>query len=107
MGVQRDRVAAFKAALAATGATEFRMPMATPDAVALAGELLTDDVTPRFAHTAHVSAALAAELASAAPEEGDFEGQLARADRIKRAAATFWDAFEGESVDGVEIIRRR
>ena len=39
--------------------------------------------------------------------EGDDEALIAWAGKAKAAREAFWDAFEGEIVDGIEIIRRR
>jgi hypothetical protein len=104
MGVQRDRVTAYRAALASTGAKEFRMPMSTKDAIALAAELEEAEVR----HPAAVVAGLAAlQNIGQSPEKDDSEGVMRFFNELSKAATIFWDGFEGQTVDGVEIIRRR
>jgi hypothetical protein len=104
MGVQRDRVAAFRAALVLAGAKEFRMSLDTKSAVQLATELEGEVVR----HPEAVAAGLAAlSSLSDPPEEGDTEGAMRFFAELNKAAVIFWDGFEGQPVDGVEIIRRR
>lgn len=104
MGVQRDRVAAYRDAVAPTGAKEIRMPMTTQDAAELLTELNKEEV--RHPEACVAGFAALAEVGKA-PEAGDSEALMRYFDRLSKAATIFWDGFEGQTVDGVEIIRRR
>jgi hypothetical protein len=105
MTKKREIVAAYAAAVALAGATEPRLHLATNDAAALAVELAASGFTFR-----HETAAVRAEaylIAVASDEPSDLEAKLPWLLNIEAAARLFWDAFEGQPVDGVEIIRKR
>lgn len=102
MSNHRARVAAYKEAVGTTGATEIRMPMSTLDALELAQELNADDLR----HAEKVGNAVA-EFATLPAEPAEFEARLVHMKAMKDLTDKFWDAFEGQPVDGVEIIRRR
>jgi hypothetical protein len=99
---QRERVAAVKGALEIAGAKEFRLPMSTADAAKLAAELQPDELR----HPEQVAIGLKAldEVASA---PSDPEAAIAHGVNVAAAANKFWDGFEQQIVDGVEIIRKR
>jgi hypothetical protein len=100
----RDQVVAYRAALEAAGAQEIRLALPTPVAVALAKEL--DPAQAR--HPEQLAAALAQHDAlPAAPSGDDVEALAAYGTAYGAVAGAFWDAFEGQTIDGVEIIRRR
>lgn len=97
-------IAAYRGALAAAGATEFRRAATTEDAIALSREL----PDAALDHAERVRAAVAvwdALTAETAPT--DRAALTAHLNALARAEADFWDGFEGQSVDGVQIIRRR
>lgn len=102
----RAQVVAFHAVVSAQGADTVRMALATADAVELATELEGDEAR----HAGPLAVALAAYAKPDMPPSDLVkfpEAVLAWAERAKKRAADFWDAFEGEVIDGVEIIRRR
>jgi hypothetical protein len=102
----RTQVAAYRDAMALAGAKEIRLALATPAAVAVARELAPADAR----HPEQLAAALQAWDEYAAlpvPGPDEFDATLAHAKAGGVAADVFWEAFEGQPVDGVEIIRRR
>lgn len=99
---QRARVASYRDAVAAAGAAEIRMAMTTQDAVELAGELAAGEAR----HADALAAGLAA-LAEVGQAPTDVEAIIEWGRKRAAAADQFWDAFEGQVVDGVEIVRRR
>lgn len=104
--MNREQLAATRAALVAMGATDVRVPLSTPAAVELARELAQGEAK----HPDLLASALRAwdELAAQpAAEPDDFEATLAKARAAGVVADVFWEAFEGQTVDGAEIIRRR
>lgn len=106
MPTQRQAVADYLAAMKLNGAQEVRLQLATDKAVGLAKELAASE----HRHPEKLAAAIERfEAAVAAPDPAadDFEGRLASVKELDEASKAFWDAFEGQVVDGVEIIRRR
>ncbi len=106
MPTQRQAVADYLAAMKLNGAQEVRLQLATDKAVALAKELSSSELR----HADKAAAAIArfeAAVARPDPAADDFEGRLAAVKELDEASKSFWDAFEGQVVDGVEIIRRR
>ena len=99
---EREKVAAYKAALELTGARELRMPMSTQDAVRLAGELKQGEARHPQALLEGVDA-----WAALGPAPTDPEAQIAYGTQVAKAADKFWNGFEQQVVDGVEIVRRR
>lgn len=97
----RERIAAYAAAVGPTVSGEMRMPLSDSDGIALAGEL--DD----FRHPDQVRAALKQHAEAGEQPKDDVDEIVAWAGKVKKAADAFWDAFEGEQVDGVTVIRRR
>lgn len=98
-----ERVNLWRELHESVGAVEHRMAHTTADAMALARSLDANVLT-------HAEKAIAAvksfeELAvSELPKE---EAKLlAYLKARERARADFWDAFEGQVVNGVEIVRR-
>lgn len=83
---------------AAIGAV--RAPLDDIDAMTLAVE-----VTPQN-HPDQVREAQAA-FVELGPQPTEVGAVVAWAKKVEAALARFWDAYEGEVVDGVEIIRRR
>lgn len=104
MSLTRSRLAALVAAQAAIGVPLTRVPVGTKDALELATELEPHEI--RHADLLPPAVAgLKAALALPVLEEIDLE-----VERVKLQAdaiTAFWNAFEGQVVDGVEIIRRR
>lgn len=102
---QRDKLTAYAAALqAAHGAdVEIKYPLRTSEAIALAQEL---DVAGA-AQAEAITVSAAAFVAAAALPATDPEEQILAGAALAKAATEFWDAFEGQTVDGVTVIRRR
>lgn len=99
----RERVAALGIALA-DQAEAPRMALSDDDALELARTVSEQDAQ----HPALLAAALG-EF-DAAVKEGEPTGLAARAaygERIGKILGRFWEAFEGQPVLGVEIVRRR
>jgi hypothetical protein len=100
----REQVAAYREAMALAGAKEIRLALATPAAVALAKEI--GPTAARYPD--RLVAALAQyDALPAAPAPDDVEALASYGRAYGAASESFWDAFEGQVVDGVEIIRRR
>lgn len=100
----RARLAAFVAALGSAAPAEPVLALDDADAITLAGEV--DSAALRF--PAEVAAAVAAlEEVGPAPTAGNAADLVAWAKAYDAAAAAFWDVFEGQTVDGVRVIRRR
>jgi len=97
------RVVAYRDAMAGIGATQLRMPFATTDAITLAGELVPEEIR----HPEAFAKGIEAWDALGSPPAGDAEKMLTHGAAMAKAADAFWNAFEGQVVDGVEIIRRR
>lgn len=97
----RERIAAYKAAVGPTASDVLRYPLTDAEGFELATELGASNV--RFPDA--ITAAAAKLPQGPAPEKDD--ELVAWALKRKAAADAFWDAFEGEEVDGVTIIRRR
>lgn len=99
------KVKAYAAAMALADAIEgARLPLGTQDAVDLATELSASGV--KFRHDDKVKAAVAA-WGDIGPMPEDVEQGIYYGRKVARLASEFWDEFEGEVVEGVEIIRRR
>jgi hypothetical protein len=96
--MSRARIAAVKAALPAVE----RLALTDTEGFALANEVGPENCR----HAAALKAALAAQ-ASLPPRPTDDDALIAWALKAKAAREAFWDAFEGEIVDGVEIVRVR
>ena len=80
------------------------LAMTDAEAVALVGEMKPEELRhPEAVATA--AAALAA--VPAAPAGGSDEAVEAWYGAKRAASAAFWDAFHGELVDGVSVIRKR
>lgn len=99
----RERVAAYAAAMAGD-VPELRRALSDDDALELA-RTVTEEEARDFG-------GLVAALAEfdAAVEEGEPAGLAARAlygERVGKILGRFWDSFEGQVVEGVEIVRRR
>jgi hypothetical protein len=102
----REQVAAYREAMTLAGAKDFRLALATPAAVAIAKAL--EPAEARYPE--QLAAALQAWDEYAAlpvPAPDDFDAAIAHSKAAGVAAEVFWEAFEGQPVDGVEIIRRR
>lgn len=99
----RDRVVAYAAALA--GHTpELRMALSDDDALELART-----VSEAEAREPGLLAAALGEFDDAVAE-GEPAGIAARAaygERLGKILGRFWEAFEGQVIEGVEIVRRR
>jgi hypothetical protein len=95
-------VNAYRDAVAKPGAEVIRMRLSTAEAVELAKSL--DSASVR--HPKQLAAAVA-DFAVTDPQPTEPEALLSWAAREQRRATEFWSAFEGEVVQGVEIIRRR
>lgn len=103
----RERIAAYKAAVGPTVSGELRYPLTDSEGVALALE-----VGPgKCRHSDAVGVAiekLKAALEATDKAKGEsLDALVAAANKVADASRKFWDAFEGEDVDGVTIIRRR
>lgn len=106
---KRAAVAAYKDLVQGRGADVLRLAYGDAEALALAEELLADGSTLRHRDLLAVRApALRAALDAQKPTDMTDTVALTRyVDTIKGAITLFWDSFEGEVVEGVEIIRRR
>jgi hypothetical protein len=82
----RAKLAAFAAVLGDVGAPDVVLPLSDSDALALAAM---------------------ADLEAIGPQPEGVDAVVAWAGKVQAARAKFWDAFEGETVDGVRIVRRR
>lgn len=98
--MSRARIAAAKAAVG----TITRLEYGDAEAIDLATELDLDQC--RHPEALKVAVERIAALPPR-PDNGDDDALIAWATSAKKAREAFWDAFEGEVVDGVEIIRRR
>lgn len=102
---QREVLKAHHAAVAAL-AEVVRYPLATANAVFLAAECAAaGDVT--FNHPEKVAEGmeLFATVGDKPPQEP--EAALAYWRRYEAAAREFWDGFEGQVIDGTEVVRKR
>jgi hypothetical protein len=101
MGFSREQVATFKDAMSSVGVAEIRMPLTTEQAVELAKSLEATEIR----HYELVQDAIAnIESLGAAPAGG--EAALIYYSELARRAASFWELFSCELVDGVEIVRK-
>lgn len=99
----RDRVAAYAAAVD-SGAPGLRMSLSDDDALELAMSLEEGE-----AKNAELLATALEEI-TAITDEPEPEAPAARAKYgadLWAAIGRFWEAFEGQVVSGVEIVRRR
>lgn len=105
MGTAIERVKAFRDVLVGVGATEHRMPHTTAEAVTLAQELAPDAIRhPQALAAAITEMVKINELPK--PDAGEEGALLEYLKARERGRIAFWDAFEGQSVEGVEIVRR-
>lgn len=103
----RERIAAYAAAVGPTASGELRYPLNDSDGAALAVEIGPDQCR-HAAKLGPARDALEAALKVAAEaKDKDLDALIAAAGKVKTASDAFWDAFEGEQVDGVTVIRRR
>jgi hypothetical protein len=100
----RERVVAFRDAMASIGAKIHVMPQRTAEAMKIAAECAAEELR----HPQKVLAAVKSFEALAAKEvpSGDFARLASYVDAMKRAEVDFWDGFEGQVVEGVTIVRR-
>lgn len=105
MGTQLDRLAAYKAAVADQNPTApIRIRLGDADALALITEHGTSALRdPEAAEKA--VAGLTAALAATQPI--DTPGLIAWAKALDGAQSAFWDAVQGEPINGVEILRQQ
>jgi hypothetical protein len=83
-----------------------RMRLSDREALALVDELGTDGIAKMRNPELVVTAATALHKAIAEPPPDDLDALAAWGVRWGDASRTFWDAFSGEVVNGVEIIRK-
>lgn len=105
MGKQLDNLAAFKEMVANQSPTApIRIQLDDAQAVALLEEL---DTTLRLRHPEAIAKRLPVlKAALAIPMPTDVHSALAWAKSIAVASAKFWDAIQGEEINGVEILRK-
>lgn len=100
----RDLVKVFAAAQQFGGASHHRLPLDTDQAVELARLLEEGEAR----HADQLKAALVEYDELAKQEEPSFIDEKVKYYQAHgEVAKEFWDAFEGQEVEGVEIIRRR
>jgi hypothetical protein len=112
MGTKRESLATFRASALWAGAADVRIGLSTDDAVAVADEMSSEEFRH---HEITIGGALVPtdevvasyKAARAIEEPKDLEARLAWLKVVSEAADNFWHAFEGQVVDGVEIIRKR
>lgn len=103
MGVQLDKLKAYATAIADQSPTApIRIRLSDADAVALVDEVGLDTLTHGTVAAAGLKA-LSASLAETVPT-GD--ALLEYADRRRAASVMFWDALNGQVIEGVEILRK-
>jgi len=100
----RERIATYRDVVKQAGAKDVRMALNTSEAVELVQELAASEL--RNPDKAKAAGAAFAEMAKAEVGEGE-EAVMQRAAALNDLAVKFWAEFEGETVDGVDIIRRR
>jgi hypothetical protein len=84
--------------------TELRMALSDDDALSIAATIAEADAK----QPAHLAAALAElELIRQEGEPEGFAARAAQGERAHKAIGRFWEAFEGQMVEGVELVRRR
>jgi hypothetical protein len=99
----RARLAAFRELTGNPAPEDCKFALTDADALALADEI-ADEFTPRHPEA---FAAARARFVQAGPQPADPEAVIEWAGKVKAAREAFWDAFEGEVIDGVTVIRRR
>ena len=108
MSVTREMVKGVAAMQKFAGATEHRLPLTTPDAIALSK--LLADAELRHPEQVRKSAAeidvLNGSEALEAVGGASVDTKIAYYKAYDEAAKVFWDAFNQQEVEGVEIIRR-
>ena len=103
MSTHRDAIKAYRdATLLLHGGDEIRVRLSTDKAVALAKEMSDDEIT----HVAQVRSAVEVmdSLLAAGQPEG-LEDSFKYYTEFAKFAQLFWDGFNGQVVDGVEIVR--
>ena len=107
---QRERVSAYLEMARAQGARdEIRMAFGDEDAVELAEELLAAKA-PLNQRLKLVDGVDVLATALNRPKPANISDTVAimeYARGLQSAVSAFWDAFEGQEVDGVTVIRRR
>jgi hypothetical protein len=101
----RAQVVQARDAHAAVGQKLERLALSTEDASQLAAEMDSEDL--RHPEAVAVGVAALIEVGETAPPSGDSERSMRFFEQLSKAADKFWDAFEGQVVEGVEIVRRR
>lgn len=106
MSTQLDRLAAYAAAVADQNPTApIRLRLSDSDALTLIGEYGVEKLRHPEA-TSKASTDLTAALGKPVPEATDIGGLIEWAKAVDKAQAAFWDAINGESINGVEIVRK-
>ncbi|MGE3293833.1 MAG: hypothetical protein AB7O95_20895 [Geminicoccaceae bacterium] len=103
----RERIAAYAAAVGPTASGDLRYPLNDSDGVALAAEVGASNCRHAEQIARSAPALEAALKAAAEAKDKDLDALIAVAGKVKAASDAFWDAFEGEQVEGVTVIRRR
>jgi len=106
MSTQLDRLAAYAAAVADQNPTApVRIRLSDADALALIAEHGTDKLRHPDAAT-KATAALQAALDAPPPATTDVSGLVAWGKAVEKAQTDFWDAIQGEPINGVEVLRK-
>ncbi len=103
----RERIAAYAAAVGPTASGELRYQLSDSDGAALAAEIGPGNCRYGEKVGPARDALEAALKVAAEAKDKDLDTLIAAAGKVKTAADAFWDAFEGEEVEGVTVIRRR
>jgi hypothetical protein len=102
----RVAVKAYKTASTLGGCDIPRIALATAHAVELAEEVIKEGAELRHTQTVKAAIGVYATLRDNPAAHGS-EAEILRGSLLAKAADEFWSAFEGEPIDGVEILRKR
>ncbi len=103
----RERIAAYKAAVGPTVSGELRYALTDSEGLALSLEVGPGKCRHAAAVASTAEALKAALEAADKAKDENLDAFVSAANKVAEASRKFWDAFEGEEVDGVTIIRRR
>lgn len=106
MSITREMVKAVATTHKFVGATEIKLPLSTADAVALS-KLLEDKELQFAASVRNAVVDLDAIASVGSLDTATADEKVRYYAAYGKAATAFWDAFEGQDVDGVTVIRSR
>lgn len=106
MSQVRKALPALKAAMLLAGCEIPRLALSTSDAVSLAEDVIASGGALRHGDKVVAAVVTFRDLVDLKTEPGS-DAAIKQGELIAKMADEFWSHFEAESIDGIEILRKR